>query len=128
MPFDLLAGDGLAPLHWALDPAIASFLLDRGSPVDVLSSEGSTPLMISAQRADLDLVSVLLDRGADANARDDRGFTALHRAAEMGHLDIVKLLLARGALVDPEAGGHTPRSLAEARGEADIVAVLSEST
>jgi ankyrin repeat protein len=48
----------------------------------------------------------------------------LHRAAEMGHLDVLRVLLDRGAMPNPEAEGHTPRSLAEGRNRADIVAVL----
>ena len=59
-------------------------LLDRGSPVDVRSTQGATPLMTAAQSASADQVRLLLDRGADVNARDGRGFTALHRAAELG--------------------------------------------
>ena len=121
MPIDLLAADGLAPLHWALagdDAAIMTLLLDRGSPVDVRSSEGATPLMTAVQNASLDTVSFLLDHGADVNAHDRRGFTALHRAAEMGREDVAARLLDRGASPNPEAGGHTPRSLAVARGQA----------
>lgn len=128
MPLDLLAPDGLAPLHWALaadDLATLTLLLDLGSPVDVRSIEGATPLMNAVQSASLDKASFLLDRGADANARDHRGFTALHRAAEMGHLDLARLLLDRGASPNLEAEGQTPRSLADARGGADIVALLS---
>ena len=129
VPIDLLAGDGLAPLHWALagdDLAIMTLLLDRGSPVDVRSGEGATPLMNAVQSASLEKVAFLLDHGADVNARDRRGFTALHRAAEMGHVDVTRMLLDRGASPNPEAEGHTPRSLAEARGETGIVALLSE--
>jgi len=129
VPIDLLAGDGLAPLHWALacdDPTIVTLLLDRGSPVDVRSGEGATPLMNAVQSASLEKVAFLLDHGADVNARDRRGFTALHRAAEMGHVDVTRMLLDRGASPNPEAEGYTPRSLAEARGETGIVALLSE--
>lgn len=129
VPMDLLAGDGLAPLHWALacdDPAVWTLLLDRGSSVDVRSSEGATPLMNAVQEASLDKVSFLLDHGADVNARDRRGSTALHRAAYMGRLDLVKVLLDRGSSPNPEAEGHTPRSLAEARGAAEIVAILGQ--
>jgi ankyrin repeat protein len=127
VPIDLLAGDGLAPLHWALasnDPAVMTLLLDRGSPVDVRSAEGATPLMNAVQSASVEKVCVLLDHGADVNARDRRGFTALHRAAEMGHLDVLRVLLDRGAMPNPDAEGHTPRSLAEGRNRVDIVAVL----
>lgn len=127
VPIDLLAGDGLAPLHWALGASGADMidaLLDRGSPVDARSAEGATPLMNAAQARSLSMVTLLLDRGADPTARDDRGFTALHRAAEMGEADIVRALLARGADPAAEAHGHTPLSLAEARGETAIVDLL----
>jgi hypothetical protein len=128
VPVDLLASDGLAPLHWALvqGPDIMNRLLELGSPVDVQSSEGATPLMNAAQNGSLDGASFLLDHGADVNARDRCGFTALHRAAELGHIDVTRMLLDRGASPNPEAEGHTPRSLAEARGETDIVDLLSE--
>jgi ankyrin repeat protein len=127
MPIDALAGDGLAPLHWALalpGNEIATLLLDRGASVDVRSEEGATPLMNAVQSASLEQATLLLDRGADANARDLRGFTALHRAAEMGLVDITALLLARGASIDVDAEGHTPRSLAIARDRKDILALL----
>jgi len=129
VPIDLLAGDGFAPLHWALtynDPATMTLLLDRGSPVDVRSAEGATPLMNAVQDASLEHSAFLLDHGADVNACDSRGFTSLHRAAEMGHLEVVRMLLDRGASPNPEANGQTPQSLAEARGKADIVALLSK--
>jgi hypothetical protein len=129
VPIDLLAADGLASLHWALandDPAIMALLLERGSNVDVRSSEGATPLMNAVQSASFDKISFLLDHGADINARDLRSFTALHRAAEMGLLEVTRTLLDRGASPNLEAEGHTPRSLAEARGEADIGALLND--
>ena len=128
IPVDLLAADGLAPLHWALarkEPSIMKLLLERGSPVDVRSDEGATPLMNVVQSKSFDLFSFLLDNGADVNARDNRGFTALHRAAEMGQVEMVRELLNRRAKANPEADGHTPRSLAEAHGHAEIVALLN---
>lgn len=103
-----------------------TFLLDRGSPVDVRSDEGATPLMNAVQSARIEMVRLLLDRGADANARDLRGYTALHRAAEMGHIDITQLLLDRGATPNLETDGHTPRSLAERRNRSDVVSVLDK--
>ena len=129
VPIDLLAGDGLTPLHWALasaDPAIMALLLDRGSPVDARSAEGATPLMNAVQDGSIETVRFLIDHRADVNARDRRGFTALHRAAEMGHLGVTQLLLDRGASPNPDAEGHTPRSLADKRNRKDIVAVLNK--
>lgn len=127
MPIDLLAADGLAPMHWALaskEPAVMALLLHRGAQVDVRSAEGATPLMNAVQARSPGKASFLLGRGADANARDHRGFTALHRAAEMGLADIVRLLLDHGAAPDPAVAEHTPRSFAQARGHEDIVALL----
>jgi ankyrin repeat protein len=127
VPIDLLAGDGLAPLHWALeadDRQIISLLLDRGSPIDVRSAEGATPLMNAAQSGSVDQLSFLLDYGADVDARDQRGFTALHRAAELGRLDALRMLLDRGGAPNLSAEGHTPRSLAKKRGNGEIVAIL----
>ena len=55
---------------------------------------------------------------------DDR---RLHRAANMGELDLVRLLLERGAHPGPDAQGHTPRSLAEARGHTEVLEALSRT-
>ena len=89
-----------------------------------VSAEGATALMNAVQGRRPAHVRWLLDHGADPNARDARGFTALHRAAEMGERQSLELLLARGARADVEAAGHTPRSLAEARDEHEMVALL----
>lgn len=128
LPADLLAGDGLAPLHWSLvrgETPMMMLLIDRGSSIDVRSLQGATPLMNAVQERSVDKVSFLLDHGADPNATDHRGFTALHRAAELGELRIVELLLNRGASPHPEAGGDTPQSLAQKRGEKAIVKLLN---
>lgn len=130
MPVDLLAGDGLAPLHWALaakQPEMLDLLLSNGSSVDVRSDEGSTPLMLAVQGRRLDHARFLLERGADARAADARDFTSLHRAAEMGQLDMAQLLLANGASPTAEAGVHTPLSLARGRKEAAMEALLAKA-
>jgi hypothetical protein len=128
LPIDLRAGDGSTTLQWAGsrdDVEAMAWLLDRGCPVDARSAEGSTALMNAVQGRKPGRVRWLLERGADPDARDSRGFTALHRAAEMGEPEIVKLLLERGATAGVEAAGHTPRSLAEARDEQEIMALLA---
>ena len=139
MPIDLLAADGLAPLHWALaarrrtvpligfwnkDTTMLRHLLQRGSPVDVRSVQGATPLMNAIQTGTARQVAFLLNHGADPNAADARGFTSLHRAAEMGKMELVKMLLAHGAAREVEAQGHTPLSFAKARNHEDIVSLL----
>jgi len=130
IPIDLVAGDGLAPLHWSLaekSGKCLELLLDSGSPVDVRSDEGSTALMLAVQARRLDQARLLLDRGADANAADARGFSSLHRAAEMGQLEIAKLLITRGASPHAVAGEHTPLSLARSRGEKELESLLASA-
>ena len=102
-------------------------LLERGSPVDVRSAEGATPLMNAIQTGTARQVNFLLDHGADPNAADARGFTALHRAAEMGKVDLAKILLARGAVVGVEAQGHTPLSFARTRNHEAIIKLLDRN-
>jgi hypothetical protein len=127
LPMDLFDRSGMAPLHWALarpDTAMLQWLLERGSPIDVRSEEGATPLMNAVQARSVEKATFLLDHGADPNAADQRGFTALHRAAEMGLRELVELLLGRNAAPHPTAHGHTPRSLAQHRGQTAIVELL----
>jgi hypothetical protein len=127
VPVDLLAADGLPPIHWALsmqDASMLDLLLAKGSSPDARSSEGATALMTEVQSKDGKHVRYLLEHGADVNAQDARGFTALHRVAEMGKIELVKLLLGKGGRADIAAQGQTARSLAELRGHREIVALL----
>ena len=128
VPVDLLAGDGKAPLHWALaceDSSIMRLLLERGSQIDVRSSNDVTPLMSAVQSSNHDKVLFLLEHGADVNARDRFGFTSLHRAAEWGEVEILQTLLEHGAAPGIEAQGETARSIAEARHNHEILEVLN---
>ena len=125
VPIDLLAGDGRAPLHWAFDDAMVNFLLERGSPVDVRGADSATPLMNAVERRMPELAELFIRKGSDVNAKDDRGFTALHRAAEMAEVAIARMLVAAGASPDAEAQGHTPRSLANACGQKEILKLFT---
>jgi hypothetical protein len=130
VPVDLLAGDGLAPLHWSIDQedtTMSLFLIEHGSPVDIRSGEGATPLMNAVQRRSLAKASWFLEHGADPNAKDTRGFTALHRAAEMGELPIAQKLLSAGASPVAEAQGFTPKDLAEKGGHEAVAKLLGRA-
>ncbi len=129
VPIDIRTKDGQAPLHWSLvveGTAVMRHLIGRGSPVDLRTDAGVTPLMDAARMGSADKASLLLDHGADVNACDRLGYTALHRCAEAGHLDVAKLLLRSGASASVEAEGHTPRSLAEARGHTELATALRD--
>ncbi|MCA9718450.1 MAG: ankyrin repeat domain-containing protein [Myxococcales bacterium] len=122
---ELRGRDGLTPVHWACAAErwqeVLRLLLERGASVDARSLQGATPLMNAIQARSLEEARFLLGHGADPRAADRRGFTSTHRAAEMGYLEFLELLLEHGADPRVAAEGHTPRSLAEKKGEKAIV-------
>lgn len=119
-----LAADGLSTIHWAVDPNILEFLIQKGGDPNALSVQRATPLMNAVQSNEEKNVQVLLNHNANVNAQDHRGFTALHRAAEMGHKKLVQMLLDHGANKNVEAEGHTALSLARMREESEIIKIL----
>jgi ankyrin repeat protein len=75
-------------------------LLSRGGADASASRDdyrGYTPLMLAAQRGQVDAMTVLLDAGADPNALSTSGQSALSIAAGWGHEPAVRCLLAHGA-------------------------------
>ena len=71
--------DGWSPLHYAAtgnEPKIVALLLDRGAPVDALSPNKSTPLMMAARYGAEANVDLLLARGASKRLRNDRDLDA----------------------------------------------------
>jgi Ankyrin repeats (3 copies) len=104
----------LTPLHQAKTPEIARLLIEHGSPADVRSYNGETPLMTRAEAPEL--VELLLEAGAHPNLRAADGRTALHHALFNGRrsaLRVVALLCAYGA--DPrirDEKGESPADLA----------------
>jgi ankyrin repeat protein len=74
-----LARDGWTPLHYAAsgpEPKVVALLLDRGAPIDALSPNRTTPLMMAARYGDEASADLLLARGADAKLRNDPGLSA----------------------------------------------------
>jgi len=60
------------------------------------TAEGQTPLMVSADRGDVEIVQVLLSAGAGRNSKRQMS-RALHSSARDGSPDLVRLFLGRGA-------------------------------
>ena len=61
----------------------------------------------------------------DVNSAAEDGQTALHVAVGNGHLEMVRILLERGAKVNKkDAGGWTPKALAEQEGNKSIYDLL----
>lgn len=70
---------GWSPLHYAAtgnEPRIVALLLDRGAPIDALSPNRTTPLMMAARYGAEGSVDLLLARGADKRLRNERDLDA----------------------------------------------------
>lgn len=86
--------EGWSPLHYAAtgpEPRIVKLLLDRGAPINALSPNRSTPLMMAARYGAEVSVDLLLAAGADKQLRNDLGLDA----AEFAKLAARDFLLAR---------------------------------
>src|SRR5437762_1992358 len=61
---------------------VIELLIKLGFPVNIKGYKRRTPLMLAAERADIDIILLLLANGADINARDDKNRTALDYAKQ----------------------------------------------
>ncbi len=100
--------------------------LREGAPVNVQTSEGTTPLMLAALYGTADTIRLLVDHGADPNAVDKNDASALLFAA--GDLAKVRLLIDRGANVNAQSAlGNTPLIAAAAHSDnLEVVKLLLE--
>jgi ankyrin repeat protein len=87
--------EGWSPIHYAAtgpEPKVVAFLLDRGAPLEALSPNRTTPLMLAAGYGAEANVDLLLARGADRSRRNDRGFDAAAFARQAGREFLVQRL------------------------------------
>ncbi|KAG4253239.1 hypothetical protein FPRO03_07199 [Fusarium proliferatum] len=87
---------------------------------------GRSPLQLSVEAGNLELVNCLLHDGANVNAppADNSGATALQLAAIEGHLDIARELLNHGALVNARGAQSHGRTSLEGAAEYGRVNML----
>lgn len=79
--------EGWSPLHYAAtgpEPRIVRILLDRGAPINALSPNRTTPLMMAARYGAEASVDLLLARGADKQLRNDLGLDSTEFAKLAG--------------------------------------------
>ncbi|HKW17498.1 MAG TPA: ankyrin repeat domain-containing protein [Terriglobales bacterium] len=125
------SADGFTALHLAAffnRPEIARDLIRHGADVSAvaLNPMKVTALHSAAAAHSREIVRLLLEQGAPADARQHGGWTALHEAAQIGDLEIVQDLLQHQA--DPLArsdDGKTPADMAEAKGQKEVLKILS---
>ncbi|XP_048241058.1 uncharacterized protein LOC125374199 [Haliotis rufescens] len=104
---------------------MVKMLFEKGATVDMMSSNGHTPLHSSCRRHS-DVMSFLLAKGASVNQlSSDTGNSPLHKAAYQGYTVCVDVLLKAGADVNVQnKTGDTPLHTAAERGYTVYVDVL----
>lgn len=105
---------------------IVKVLIEHGANVNSTSINGSTPLMLAAQKGNLPTVQALLSAPrVDINAWDGSGATALMGAIRFGKDDVVKALIGHGADVNiTDNAGRRPLIWGVRRGCLTIVKIL----
>ncbi|KAE9382078.1 hypothetical protein N431DRAFT_317626, partial [Stipitochalara longipes BDJ] len=128
--FDLFDDEGItSPLHSAAQSghvSAASFLVEKGLPIDGKSESGWTPLHWAAERRNLDVLVYLLTEGAKVDLQTAAGQTALHKAAtKRDYTDVVATLLKFGASVTARTqNGNTALHIAAEKGNNEVVSLL----
>ncbi|XP_022670408.1 ankyrin repeat domain-containing protein 16-like isoform X2 [Varroa jacobsoni] len=119
--------DGKCALHeavQALQCEVSQYLIDRGTPVDVLKRADWTPLMLACTRSNnVSMVKLLLQNGARTDLRNKDGWTPFHICTRKGNLESLKILLAHDPFLlnTKSYNGRTPLHTAAIHGHSEIV-------
>lgn len=107
--------------------ALASFLFETYSDVNVVDPNGCTPLIWAAANGHTLTAQILLEHAANPDLADTYGRTALSWAASGGHLSTLQLLLSGMYNASPKIVdnlGQSPFIWACAQGRAEIVSEM----
>ena len=117
------------PLIWASfngNLAMVKNLAEAGANVNVVNTDGFTPLHAAVESENPEVVRYLLQRGAKINtATVQDGTTPLHTACYKGNKEIAQILIVAGANIEAKTvHGATPLVTATFYGKKDIVECL----
>ncbi|KAH7128979.1 ankyrin repeat-containing domain protein [Dactylonectria macrodidyma] len=117
------------PLHIAMmneDTASVSTLLStKQVNLELLDSQGYTPLTRAASQGHLSMVEMLLKAGAEVDAQGKDCWTALRWTAQKGYKIIAERLIHQGASVEsPSNDNWTFLRWAATYGRGDIITLL----
>ncbi|XP_037068486.1 kinase D-interacting substrate of 220 kDa-like [Pollicipes pollicipes] len=109
-------------------PAFTSFLNNRNVALDDRDENGTTAMMVAAEKGHPAFIHALVEFGADVNVADLDNWTALHNAAKEGHVECVRELLEAGANTEAkDMGGWTPLLWAAYQHRTEVVRTLVEA-
>ena len=124
-------GDGKTPLHYATDPAVMDWLLQRGADINARDIDhASTPLQWHLGERKIRAAKALVERGAqvDIFAAVMLGDMDLTQAAVAAHRRALRARINQGGyeLVAPADGSHMYVYAYEAAGMSAFQAALAE--
>ncbi|HEY5620003.1 MAG TPA: ankyrin repeat domain-containing protein [Vicinamibacterales bacterium] len=104
--------------------ALRELLRNHADP-ESAQPDGSTALMLAAERGEVGIADLLIRAHANVNAANDYGATALWVASAGGHVAVIKVLLNAGANPNaPLLSGETPLMTAVDNGQIEAVRLL----
>jgi len=107
---------------------VAHFLLELGAHPTVQDKDRRTPLHVSAEEGNMEVVRIPVEHDAHPAARaKGSGWTPLHAAVEQGNIEILRILIEHGE--DPTAAadnGWTPLHVASSCGNVEAARFLIE--
>ena len=120
--------DGQTALHAAArrgHTALVELLLAKDADANAADKKGNTPLHLAVLYGRTQAVATLLAHGANVNAKNQIDSEPLHLAARCGSLELVKMLLDKGANAKIRAPDGTPKEIAAAAGNTDVLIFLA---
>lgn len=97
------------------------------SPFGLMDGPRYIPLLLAAERGNIQMIKLLLTHGAEIDRASDYGYTALIEAAAAGKLEAVKFLVENGARIDRKVrSGNTAATYARDARHPAVVKYLKE--
>lgn len=120
--------EGWTPLRTAIvsgkHPAFVRALLEAGADWDSSDARGNTPLVLAANRGNIEVVKALLEAGADPNVGNRFGYL-LHSVVEQKRVEVVKALVLEDADLEVrDSHLETPLHTATIAGSVELVTTL----
>jgi ankyrin repeat protein len=126
---DLRTRIGKGALHFATmggQVKVVNLLLRQPADPDAVDLEQCTPLFFAAALGHSAILEALLAHGASKESTNNNKTTPLLAAIRYGHENLAELLITNRTAVLPDADGRTPLMEAQAKGNANLVALLRQ--